>query len=192
MLNNNKTIPITSSEQRILMVVKEELFPQIEKIKKLMVDIQTCRTTYQLYSKQLNELEREYTSISKEFFSVVRKLETPDILFVDINDDNSNVVAYFKYKQGFSQSISEGVGYIEVVDRTLDRKLGKINNNRTLLIALAAVLIPLWQIIWPINIGNVCYGSAFAGDKLVHEDCRFTVKFGTIVNINWDTSHDVK
>ncbi len=58
MQNNGKTIPITISEQRVLTVVKDELFPQIEKIKKIMVDIQTYRITYQLHSKQLNELEK--------------------------------------------------------------------------------------------------------------------------------------
>ena len=192
MENNSKTIQITISEHKVLMVVKDELFPQIEKIKKLMVDIQACRITYQLYSKQLNKLEKDYTILSKEFFGVVRKLETPDLLFESMGDSDSNAVAYFKFQTGFGKTISEGVGYIEVIDRALDRKLGQINNNRTLLIALIAILIPLWQIIQPINIGNICYGSTSVGDRLTHRDCKFVFRIGTIVDMNWDTSYDIK
>ena len=141
----NQTIPVTNSERRILEVVKDELFPQIEDLKKVMVDLQSCRISWQVFSKRISKLEKDYSEVSGRFFGVVRKLETPDILFSGLEvEDVSNMSAYFNYQHAFKQNLSEGIGFVEIIDRTLDRKIGRINNNRTLWLAIVAIMISIY------------------------------------------------
>lgn len=144
MPNNNQSIPVTPGQRRILDTIKDELFPQIESLKKLIVEIQTCRISYQLYSRKLGILDAEYSRISKSFFEVVKKLETPDILFEGIEGGEKNVVDYFQFQNAFKQKIAEGVSYIEIIDRTLDRKIETIRNTRTFLISIIALVISIY------------------------------------------------
>jgi hypothetical protein len=145
MMNDEKMIPITTGQQKILETLWNDLFPQIEVLKDLMVNIQACRVSCQIYSLKLNQLEKRYSEASQTFFGVVKKLETPDILFQDTeNAKDNNMVAYFQYQSAFKQNIAEGISYVEIIDRTLDRKSGSVQNNRTLLISLFALFASIY------------------------------------------------
>jgi len=65
-----KQIPISEGAKIILDTVKDELFPAVGKLKKLLNSLQKCRVSFQLYSSRLNEFEEEYASTSDTFFAV--------------------------------------------------------------------------------------------------------------------------
>jgi hypothetical protein len=142
--NQNKSTTLTPGQRKILETVKNELFPQIENLKKLIVNVQACRISYQLFSFKLQNLEKEYATVSKRFFEVVKKLETPDILFEGIEGEERNIVDYFQFQGAFKQNIGEGLTYVEIIDRTLDRKAGTIQNNRTFLISIIAIVVSIY------------------------------------------------
>ncbi len=141
-----KEIPITPGLKRILETVKDELFPKLERLKEVLVRIQACRISFHLYSKELWGIERDYHVASKGFFEVVKKLETPDILFAGIDGGEANIVPYYQFQGAFKQNIAEGIVYVEIIDRTLDRKVGTIQNSRTFLISILAVVISIFAI----------------------------------------------
>lgn len=142
--NQRQQIPVTPGLRRILSTIKDELFPQIDNLKNLLVEIQSCRISYQLYSSRLSSLEKKYSNVSEDFFEVVKKLETPDILFKGVEGGERNIADYFQFQGAFKQNISEGVGYIEIIDRTLDRKIGTIQNTRTFLISIVALVVSIY------------------------------------------------
>jgi len=135
---------IRPGQRKIMVTVKDELFPQIEKLKDLLVKIQSCRISNQLFSIIMNNLENEYSMVSSNFFEVVKKLETPDILFQGVDGGDQNMIDYFQFRGAFKDNISEGLNYIEIIDRTLDRKFGVIVNNRTFLISIVAIIISIY------------------------------------------------
>lgn len=137
--NNQQSMKITPGQRKILDTVKDELFPQVDNLKSILVDIQACRISYQLYSLKLSSLEKRYSKVLKDFFEVVKKLETPDILFEGVGGGERNIVDYFQFQGVFKQNISEGIGYVEIIDRTFDRKVGTIQNTRTFLISIIAL-----------------------------------------------------
>jgi hypothetical protein len=53
------------------------------------------------------------------------------------------MIDYFQWQGVFKDNIKEGVEYIEIIDRTLDRKMGAIQNNRTFLISVIALVISI-------------------------------------------------
>lgn len=142
--NQQQSIPITPGQRIIMQTVKDELFPCIEKLKDLLVEIQKCRISYQLYSPKLIDIESSYYEISESFFEVVKKLETPDILFKNADGGERNIVDYFQFRGAIKDNIAEGLNYVEIIDRTLDRKAGTIVNNRTFLISIIAVIISIY------------------------------------------------
>ena len=81
---SSQQIPVTSGQKVILETIKSELFPQIEKLKDVLMKIQACRISFQIYSKELQGIENDYYIASKGFFEIVKKLETPDILFKNV------------------------------------------------------------------------------------------------------------
>jgi len=141
-------IPISEGGKRVLTTIKDELFPCINKLKDVLVRTQKVRISYQLYLKILTVLEKEYNEISSKFFDVVRKLDTPDILFLGLEDDKQNMVAYFQFQEGFKRTIDQGLTYVEIIDRTLDRKTQNIQNNRTFLISVLAIVISFLSVSW--------------------------------------------
>lgn len=146
MLPNHTPIhtPISEGGKRILNSVKDELFPLLEKTKDVMVRIQKIRISHQLNSPRLNELENEYSDIMARFFEVVRKLQTPDILFMGLKqEDTQNIVDYFNYQNAFQKNIEQGLNYVEIIDRTLDRKMQNIQNNRAFLFSILAIIISI-------------------------------------------------
>jgi len=140
----NNEIPITDGQRKILETVKDELFPQLVNLRNLLVRIQECRIYYQLHSFKLHELDKEYSRVSRDFFVVVQKLETPDILFEGVAGGKENIVHYFQFAGAFKQKIAEGVGYVEIIDRTLDRKIGTIRTTRIFLISIIAIVISIY------------------------------------------------
>jgi hypothetical protein len=139
------SLQITEGGKKILNTVSAELFPVVKRMKELLIKVQKCRP-FSLYSPELIELEKEYYEISAQFFTVATKLETPDILFEGFNKEKEEpMIAYFQYRGAFVQNIDEGAKYIEIIDRTLDRKNQNIQNFRTFIIAIIAVVV---GIIW--------------------------------------------
>jgi len=136
-------IPVSTGGRRILNTVKEELFPVIDRLKDILVHVQKVRISYQLYSPILSNLEKEYTQVSADFFEVVRKLQTPDVLFDGLSDNPQNIVDYFQYQGAFQKNIEQGLNYVEIVDRTLDRKTQSIQNTRTFLISIIAIVVSI-------------------------------------------------
>lgn len=51
------------------------------------------------------------------------------------------IADYFSYKNAFQKSIEEGVKYIEIIDRTLDRKRQGIQFFWTFLLAVIAIVV---------------------------------------------------
>lgn len=148
-------IHLSKGAKHILDTVQKDLFPCIEKLKDVLVRTQKVRVSYQLYSRTLYSLDKEYNDVCSGFFDVVRKLDTPDILFHDLDNDAENMAAYFQFRGGFKSNIDQGLNYIEIIDRTLDRKTQNIQNNRTFLISLIAIVISLLSIIWSPNQKNI-------------------------------------
>jgi len=139
-------LKISEGGKRILNTCQKELFPTINKLKELLISIQKCRISYQLYSSNLNKLEKEYYEISLNFFEVSRKLETPDIIFEGLEGEAQYMADYFQYQNAFLQNLSDGKNYVEIIDRTLDRKSQSIQNNRTFLLAVVAIIVALlWR-----------------------------------------------
>ena len=77
-------------------------------------------------------------------FEVVKKLETPYLIFEGMDGGERNIVDYFQFQGAFKQNISEEVGYVEIIDRTLDRKVGTIQNTRTFLISIVALVVSIY------------------------------------------------
>lgn len=140
-MKNDET-PATTGQKIIMNTIQKELFPTLESLKELLVRIQKLRIIFPLYSKELSLIEKDYEKTAVAFFEVTRKLQTPDILFKDSKEDR-NIVDYFQFRGAFVQNISEGASYIEIIDRTLDRKRGTIQNSRTLFLALSALVVSI-------------------------------------------------
>ncbi len=138
---------ISEGGKRILDTVQKELFPSLEKLKDILVRIQKVRISWQLYSLELHKLEKEYYQASSDFFSTVRKLQTPDILFSGLENNPQHIVDYFQFQGAFQNNIAQGINYIEIIDRTLDRKAQNIQNNRIFLISITAIVISLIKLI---------------------------------------------
>lgn len=147
MESNNKQIPLSEGGKIMLNIVKDELFPLQNDLKNLLLDIQKCRIKLPFYSKKLNLLENKYFELSIKFFDIVRKLETPDILFKGLKDDPLNIANYFQFHEAISKNINDGSKYIEIIDRTLDRKKEMVQNFRTLILAFAAIIISIISIL---------------------------------------------
>jgi hypothetical protein len=147
MENKNEQIPLSDGGKIMLNIVKDELFPLQNDLKNLLLDTQKCRISLPFYSKKLNSLENKYFELSIKFFDIVRKLETPDILFKGLKDDPLNIANYFQFHEAISKNINEGSKYIEIIDRTLDRKKEIIQNFRTLILAFVAIIISIISII---------------------------------------------
>lgn len=123
--------------------VHKELFPILNELKQLLVDIQGLRIVFPLYSKGLNKYDTQYQDIAKRFFIVVQKLETPDILFKDLPNNPQDITSYFQFEGAVGKSINEGSKYVEIIDRTLDRKRQTIFNSWTLFLAILAIFISI-------------------------------------------------
>lgn len=136
-------LKISKGTKRILDTMQQDLFPSLSRLRELLVRIQKFRISSQLYSTELHKLELEYSGISTSFFTIVKKLETPDILFEGLEGESQNMIDYFQWQNAFSKNLDEGSKYIEIIDRTLDRKNQSIQNNRTFVFALLAIFISL-------------------------------------------------
>lgn len=136
-------IPVSEGTKVMLDTIQNELFPVLEKLKKLLVDVQSCRIRFPLYSPKLNSLEIEYGDISVDFFNVARKLDTPDILFKGLKEDTQNIASYLQFRNVTAEKISDGSRYLEILDRTLDRKKESIINAWTLVLAFLAILVSI-------------------------------------------------
>lgn len=145
MENKEKQIPVSEGTKIILNIVQSELLPTVDKMRKLLIDVQNCRIKFHLYSPELNNLQKEYNNISVIFFNIARKLETPDILFKDLKPDPQDIVGYFQFQVAISKHLNDGSNYIEILDRTLDRKNESIQNARTLILAIMAILISIFN-----------------------------------------------
>src|ERR1700733_7009661 len=128
-------IPVSEADKRILETIRTEFFPALNKIKDLLTRIQSTRLVFFLYSPGLSKLEQEYFEISQALFVIDRKLTTPDILFEGLSNIDEGAAAYFRFNEAIKKGLAEATGYIEIVDRTLDRKKQTLQNNRTLLLA---------------------------------------------------------
>lgn len=147
----SEQVKVTPGQKRIMDTVQSELFPTLNLLKSLLVRIQKIRIKFPLYSRELTLTQKEYEKASAEFFEIARKLQTPDLLFHDMKEDR-NIVDYFQFRGAFEQNISEGFSYVEIIDRTLDRKQSAIQNSRTLILALVALLVSLLSLnYWDIH-----------------------------------------
>ena len=142
-------IPISDAGRVILNTVKDELFPLTNELKDILVQTQQVRISYQVYSERVNKLDKRYSELCTKLFVVIRKLETPDILFEGLGDTPQHMIDYFNFQQATQKSINDAVNYVEITDRTLDRKMQSIQNNRTMLVSLIAVLISIISILGP-------------------------------------------
>ena len=138
----DKPIELTNGQQIIMRTIMVELRPPLESLKKLVVKIHKLRLSFQLYSNELLLIEKEYAEISTAFFEATRKLQSPELLFEN-SDNDCDMFSYMTNQGLFIPKISEGVAYIEIIDRTLDRKLQTIQNSRALVLALSALVIGL-------------------------------------------------
>lgn len=138
----------TSEPERIIVeTLGKELFPSLEKLKDLLIRIQNCRIPYYFFSIELNKLEKEYFNAASNFFLIDKKLKTPNLLFGLENSTmavtDSYMIEYFKFQGAFNPTLAEGMKYIEIIDRTLDRKNQTMQNNRTFTLALTAIVVSL-------------------------------------------------
>lgn len=140
-------IPVNEGAKRILNTLKDELFPLSNQLKELLLKIQRLRIKFPIYSKSLNDLELEYFALSEKFFTITQKLETPDILFVGL-EGSQPMIDYFQYEATISKTISETSKYVEIIDKTLDRKNQTIQNFRTLSLAIIAIAISILSMFW--------------------------------------------
>lgn len=136
-------MPISAGGKRVLNTVKDDLFPILKELRDLLLRVHRSRPPFPLYSPNLSSLTLEFEELSASFFGVVRKLETPDILFSGLTEDPRNIADYFQFQGAFLKQIEEGGKYIEIIDRTLDRKTQAIQNSRTLVLALIAIIASL-------------------------------------------------
>ncbi len=134
----------SNGETRIMEVFKYELFPSLDELKKLIVDIHNLRIIYLLYSRKLNKYNLEYQNISKKFFIILQKIDTPDILFNDLVDNPQNMISYFNFEPIIIKKIDEGLKYIEIIDRVLDRKRQYIFNSWTLFLSIIAICLSIF------------------------------------------------
>jgi chromosome segregation ATPase len=142
--NNKNQIPVSEGTKRMLNLVKDEFFPITNEIKELLIEIQKIRIKIPIFSKKLNNLEKEYEDVSKRFYSVVKKLETPDDLFEGLESNQQDIVGYFQFQKPIANNINSSSKYIEIIDRTLDRKKERIQNFRTLVLAIVAIVISVF------------------------------------------------
>ncbi len=136
-----ENIPISEGTKILLNTIQQELFPVLNELKQLLVDIQGLRITSALYSKELSKYEAAYQDLAKRFFIVVQKLETPDILFKDLPHNPQDIAGYFQFEGAVGKNLNEGSRYVEIIDRTLDRKRQTIFNSWTLFLAVLAIVI---------------------------------------------------
>ncbi len=128
--------------RRIFETFKDELHEPLEKLKELFVTSQKIRITANLYSRKLSQLEREYSTVLPELFEVIRKLDTPDLLFKDLDvNDGERLGAYFSAKPAIQSATAEVMKYTEVIDKAIDRKNQTIHNNRTLIASVVALFL---------------------------------------------------
>lgn len=138
-----ENIPVSEGTRKMMETVQNELFPILNELKQLLIDIQNLRVVFPLYLKDLNKINNKYGEIAKRFFIVVQKLETPDILFEGLPKNNQDIASYFQFQGAISKHISEGSKYIEIIDRTLDRKRQTIFNSWTLFLAILAIAVSI-------------------------------------------------
>jgi hypothetical protein len=145
--STSQQIPVSQPEKRILETFRVEFFPEIQKLKDVLIRIQGCKLYMRLYSPQLPTLEQEYLNTVSKLFLIDRKLTTLDVLFEGLTNTAENMQAYFKYQVMIKEKLSEMSSYIEIIDRTLDRKKQTLQNNRTLVIAVVALIVGLFQLV---------------------------------------------
>ncbi len=136
-----ENIPLSEGTKILLNTIQKELFPILNELKQLLIDIQGLRITFPLYSKELNKYEATYQDVAKRFFTLVQKLETPDILFQGLPPNPQDIAGYFQFEGAVGKNINEGSKYVEIIDRTLDRKRQTIFNSWTLFLAVLAIVI---------------------------------------------------
>lgn len=136
-----ENIPLSEGTKILLNTIQTELFPILNNLKQLLVDIQGLRINFPLYSKKLNNYNLKYQTIAKDFFTVVQKLETPNILFKGLPSNPQDIASYFEFHEAMSKNISEGSRYVEIIDRTLDRKQQTIFNSWTIFLAALAIVM---------------------------------------------------
>lgn len=135
--------PVSQGTQRILVAVQSELFPAIKELRELLLETQKIKIPYFLFSNELTKRKLGYTEVTTRFFTVVKKLETPEILFEGLTNDMEYMSDYFQLQGAFLSNIETGLRYVEIIDRTLDRKSQDIQNNRTITLAFIAILISI-------------------------------------------------
>ncbi len=125
--------------------VKDELFPVLNDLNQLMLEIHSLRIVFPLYSSELKKYDSKYQDIAGKFFTIVQKLETPDILFEGLPENPQDIASYFQLEAAFRKNIARGSRYIELLDRILDRKRQTIFNSWTLLLGAIAILVGLFS-----------------------------------------------
>lgn len=140
-------MPISKGGALLLNTLKDELFPELRKLKDLLVRLQKIRTGFTIYSSELNSIEKDYAKVSENFFAVVRKLQTPDVLFesLESKDEPQHIADYFRFNEAMNRSIGGGLNDIEIIDRTLDRKSQNVQHTRTFLLSIVALLLAVWH-----------------------------------------------
>lgn len=91
--------PVTPGQKVILETVQKELFPQIDKLKDLLVKIQSCRISFQIYSLQLQQIEKEYYIVAKHS-ETLEELVVYEALY-----DNPEVKLWVRPKKMFEEEV---------------------------------------------------------------------------------------
>ncbi len=138
--------------KEILTFTKDEMFPCLEDIRKLAVEVSGARLKYVeiFYNQRLRGQRKKYGKSFRDFLTLHRKWSTPDILYEAIKVNPRDSVKAARMMQDYMNSapavkphLDEGFRLLNQIDKALTNQETASYNRITVLLSLLAITISI-------------------------------------------------
>lgn len=136
----------------LLDFTKNELFPIKNNLMDFLIEVSTFKPNIvkSFYRKKLNRIENKYIDLTKLFSDLLRKYETPDIIFKSLdvpNQDKEKIGYVMKTYMNFATSIKPILGdclrLLEIIDRAISNKRNVADFKMSIILSIIAITIAL-------------------------------------------------
>jgi len=136
----------------LLNFAKNELLPMKGKLMDFFAEASIFRPNINMsfYRKGFKILENEYSRLTRESSELLKKYETPDIIFkgLDIPKGNKTELAYvmhtyFNFTPSIKPIIGDCLRLLEISDRILSNKRNTMDFKVSVILSIIAIVIAL-------------------------------------------------
>lgn len=152
-LNNmNGPFAGTKSGESIAKFVKDELFVELDVIRKLAIKFSEYETNFveSFFQKNLIKLDNTYRGEYAKFLKLYNKWNTPDLLYEGLDIDSKNpqefgpaMQDYFNSQQAVMWHFNEGFRLLENINNLLVQNKTSSYNRISVAISLFAIVISI-------------------------------------------------